>query len=532
MGRVRNQMISVRDLLRKMRSHAVISVLSAVGLATIGCGFVVFSAIGGLDTATYATKVIEEGDQINVYADEEGTEQVKNMLRMVQDTVEEVRLQAAANFNAVERAEDAVVLADERAQQGFESTSEQIAGINAHMNNSLEAVQEVGRKVEEGNRAGENFFQNVLNNMSTVNESLAAYQREFGTVNDGIAGVNDSISGVNRDVTSLQENLNAFGASVSGQFTDSNDKLNRLLEQLELSNQNIMVLQTQLDEARQEIETLKGMVTNVSDAQNALGITIAETEEKRIQDYDELKTMIDTNATNITNVSNRVPFALGVDGEGEYGYVKDGADAVIPFRHPGPQTGDAVGVVHKHAEGSACYQTSLVTEMVSCGGSTHPYAYSNCSKCNEGPDYCAANPACAAGGAHSIGATLYECNRCGSVSASEGYCGNQIKTEVQRSTLVCNHSSCGRMQIENGYYRTGRRECPLTVVCTGEGAGMSVVSYSWRAAEKGVISGKTNAATATAAHNGLYICTVTLRDNTSGLTYQEEVSYRVINLIK
>ena len=91
MGRFRNQMISVRDLLRKMRSHAVISVLSAVGLATIGCGFVVFSAIGGLDTATYATKVIEEGDQVSIAYDKNPMKlmSIKLVYREADDSADE-----------------------------------------------------------------------------------------------------------------------------------------------------------------------------------------------------------------------------------------------------------------------------------------------------------------------------------------------------------------------------------------------------------------------------------------------------------
>ncbi|MBQ6733497.1 MAG: hypothetical protein IJR00_01020 [Lachnospiraceae bacterium] len=499
MGRFRSQMISVRDLLRKMRSHAVISVLSAVGLATIGCGFVVFSAIDELDTATYATKVIEEGDQVSiVYADSEEAAQTKNMLTLMQNTMEEVRKQVRENHVAVERAEDAVVSVDERAQRGFEATAEQIDGITAHMNNSMNAVQELGRKVEEGNRSGEGFLQNILNNMSAVDSSLSV-----------------------------------FGDNMNGRFADTDEKLNRLLEQLELSNQNIVVLQTQLDEARKEIEALKGMVTNVGDAQNTLGITILETEQRRTEDYDALKQMIDTNAANITTVSNRVPFALGIDGEGEYGYVKEGADAVIPFRHPGPQTGDAAGIAHIHAQGTGCYRTSVSMTTRSCNGTMSSYGYANCTKCGEGPQYCSANPACAKGGSHSMGATLYRCSSCGYQRYSGGgTCGNTISVPTTVSTLNCARSTCGRIYIENGYYRTGRRECPLAVICVAEDAGMSIAGCAWRAEDGGVISGDANGVTVTAAHNGLYICTVTLRDNVSGAITQQEVSYRVINLIK
>ncbi|MBR0091243.1 MAG: hypothetical protein IJP92_06065 [Lachnospiraceae bacterium] len=530
MGRIRNQMISVRDLLRKMRSHAVISVLSAVGLATIGCGFVVFSAIGGLDTATYETEVIE-GDQVTVqYGDDRATKEFSGMLQMVHEAVEDVKRQASANYIAVEEVDNSVSDTGRRTQEALESTAAKIDGLTLDMGNSVSAMQEIGRKVDDVNRAGEGFFQRALERMNALDEAVTLYGGEF-------AGVNNGIADVDRDVTTLQQNLAAFGDIVNGQFTSSDDKLNRLLEQLEQSNQNIIVLQTQLNEARQEIETLKSMVTSVGDAQNALNTVITQTEIKRVEDYDALKNMIDTNAQNISNVSNRVPFALGIDGDGEYGYVKEGADTVIPFRRPGQRTGETVSVTHRHAEGTACYRTEVSTTRTvqgRCGGGMKVSQYSNCAKCHEGAVYCASNPVCAAdNGSHSVGAAVYLCTDCGAPSlTSASSCDATVKVPAMENILDCSQKTCGAMYIENGETRTGRRECPLTVVCNSDGAGMQVVAYAWSAKEKGVISSSTNTATVTAAHNGVYSCIVTVRDSRSGLEYREEVIYRVANLIK
>ena len=35
--------------------------------------------------------------------------------------------------------------------------------------------------------------------------------------------------------------------------------------------------------------------------------------------------------TNFTTLNNKVPFSFGIDANGNYGYIKDGADTVIPF---------------------------------------------------------------------------------------------------------------------------------------------------------------------------------------------------------
>ena len=49
MGKIRSQMISVRMLLKKMRTHAVVSVLAAVILVTLLCGTVISAGIRHLD---------------------------------------------------------------------------------------------------------------------------------------------------------------------------------------------------------------------------------------------------------------------------------------------------------------------------------------------------------------------------------------------------------------------------------------------------------------------------------------------------
>ena len=40
---------------------------------------------------------------------------------------------------------------------------------------------------------------------------------------------------------------------------------------------------------------------------------------------------ITTNSNNITTLNNKVPFSFGIDANGNYGYIKDGADTVAPF---------------------------------------------------------------------------------------------------------------------------------------------------------------------------------------------------------
>ena len=48
--------------------------------------------------------------------------------------------------------------------------------------------------------------------------------------------------------------------------------------------------------------------------------------------YMTLSDNIDTNSNNINKLNNKIPFSFGVDANGNYGYIKDGADTVIPFK--------------------------------------------------------------------------------------------------------------------------------------------------------------------------------------------------------
>lgn len=52
---------------------------------------------------------------------------------------------------------------------------------------------------------------------------------------------------------------------------------------------------------------------------------------KNTSDIANNLTKINTNTNNITTLNNKIPFSFGVDANGNYGYIKDGADTVIPF---------------------------------------------------------------------------------------------------------------------------------------------------------------------------------------------------------
>jgi len=55
-----------------------------------------------------------------------------------------------------------------------------------------------------------------------------------------------------------------------------------------------------------------------------------DVDETRLKEcLDELADQIEDE---ITPISEKVPFKFGIDSDGNYGYIKDGADTVIPFR--------------------------------------------------------------------------------------------------------------------------------------------------------------------------------------------------------
>ena len=49
-------------------------------------------------------------------------------------------------------------------------------------------------------------------------------------------------------------------------------------------------------------------------------------------ELDKINNNIDNINNNITTLNNKIPFSFGVDANGNYGYIKDGADTVTPFK--------------------------------------------------------------------------------------------------------------------------------------------------------------------------------------------------------
>ena len=87
----------------------------------------------------------------------------------------------------------------------------------------------------------------------------------------------------------------------------------------------------------------------------------------------------------VTKMKNTTPFSFGVDGSGNYGYIKAGADTVTPFRNPlGDATASDVLAGKSFANAIADNIAGLMTnngavsQALNCGGSyTIPAGYHN-----------------------------------------------------------------------------------------------------------------------------------------------------------
>lgn len=79
-----------------------------------------------------------------------------------------------------------------------------------------------------------------------------------------------------------------------------------------------------------ESSTVQGAIDSIALSINDLANSDAMVAlENRMS---QAETKVSTNTIDITNLGKKIPFSLGVDSSGNYGYIKAGADTVTPFK--------------------------------------------------------------------------------------------------------------------------------------------------------------------------------------------------------
>ena len=581
MKRFQNHMISVRQLLVKMRTHSVISVISAAGLATVLIGLVISEAVGNIDSVKYETN-IDTGNKIfTVNADKlsQKSVEIKEQISAIKEYLSTLESYVDDGTSAVEDIERELSTMFDYENS---DTSLQLTGIGADLHVLKKQINDADSQIKnfesklvstvdkesELIKNSDKFIQEMDGKLKNISSRYSILNSEISELTKSVKEAD--IESINKIRSSL-ETLEQLSKSESSDILNISSQLSKSSEQLQsLSSQtlaqttavdnlseNTQLLTGEINNTRAEVDNIRSMVMQLREEQQRISNMLTETNrlleqtgmliQSGTDSFNELKQSVDQQGEiiseqsgNISRIESRIPFSLGVDVEGDYGYIKAGADTVTPFRHAGLPGGSPVEVAHTHAgsieQGGSCYgnpETSTRTvncpTSVSNGGYT-TFMLNKCTSCGKW-EFNAEAVCSSTGGAHNyIKSELYECNIHHLTFGPGGSCGYS-NTETHTSyQLICSCMQSGSVYIENSNPKPGRETCVLYISCSDLEAGLDLMAFSWNTSEGGIISGENNTQQITACHRGIYNCDVTVRDRTSGVESVHTVSYEVVNL--
>ena len=118
----------------------------------------------------------------------------------------------------------------------------------------------------------------------------------------------------------------------------SADDIKEMKAEIAVLQLEIERLETRVDSAERSIGSIGRQCDTLEESLRRVGVALTEL-FSRMDDVEvdvvNLSGEVSTNTTNIGVLQGKVPFAFGVDENGNYGYYKEGADTVTPFKTGG-----------------------------------------------------------------------------------------------------------------------------------------------------------------------------------------------------
>lgn len=114
--------------------------------------------------------------------------------------------------------------------------------------------------------------------------------------------------------------------------------INGLIEDMKASGEQISEMKEEVAILQREVERLEGRVDSVEGSVSDIGGQCDTLEEglRRVGvALTGVFSRLDDVESNVVALNVKVPFAFGVDENGNYGYYKEGADTVTPFNSGG-----------------------------------------------------------------------------------------------------------------------------------------------------------------------------------------------------
>lgn len=278
MGKI-SQMISVRNLLRKMRTHAVVSVLSAVVLVTLLCGYVVYAAVRHIGRGQGDTYV-EEGDQVLVSVTEEVEAELLLQTEVVSGQLETLRLSlddlhgkvdsSAGAVSVIEGMMGSLGVTDTDTGAAVTQVSARLHELGTEITNAFDKIEAVSAALSSHDAQDAERTALLLSQMEDINATMNWISTRYASVSEeilaiteqlkgsalyteadivsGVAALEEQMTGSITEFTSAALQLQALSASLE-------ERLTGILAGLDLETE-MTGLQTGIDEANRKLDLL------------------------------------------------------------------------------------------------------------------------------------------------------------------------------------------------------------------------------------------------------------------------------------
>lgn len=184
--------------------------------------------------------------------------------------------------------------------------------------------------------------QNLNSSVTAVNDKADANAANITALQTGLSQTNTTVSGIRTDVNSLSSTVSGHTTSINS-INSSISAINTKNTQQDTSISNLQSADTALGNRVTALENAPGPTVDTAMS----GTSANAVQNKVIKTYvDNADTALGTRITNNTNAINNKnnlklysdatkQIRFGIDGSGNYGYYKDGADSVTPFKTGG-----------------------------------------------------------------------------------------------------------------------------------------------------------------------------------------------------
>ena len=320
------KMISVRDLLRNMRTHSVLAVGTSVALATVLCGSIASNVLGTIeaDATAIETNTLQLAEQM-----EEGAEildlyvaELRERMNRVQEALDVMDGAIASGAEAVETIE--------RSLNEIKSIDEWVKDAFVKVVNDMETVK--GDIADDREQIGE-----IMRMIQDVTTLTYAEKSTLETMEEDVNRVTDTVTRhytvLSADVSAIMEKLKTYDVKAKpfvdavhkldecflygmrgvqlakaafGESDSADDATALMLARLQLSMEGVQERPESTGNPDGAVESLRGQVQASNDTLSALREEIAETGER----LNELTLALDGMSGDIRSMQAQVSGAV------------------------------------------------------------------------------------------------------------------------------------------------------------------------------------------------------------------------------